>query len=976
MGDKIMQIVECELRSKSVVSLQACAGTGRLWRLSCNLHVLRCLGTACGVLLGMAVLTFGNIVLADEERPIEAEVVQLGRPVEFERDIYPILEANCIACHNQALNESDLILEDSEAIMKGGSAGPSVVAGKPEESLLFKVAARIEEPVMPPWPNDVQARKLTPKELGLLKQWIIEGAAGGSGAKSAVMNWQPINSQLKAVYSVDIDPNGRFIAAGRAGGVAVYDMASKAHVVHLSDPAISLPDGYPAAAHQDFVHAIAFHPSGDLLATSGYREVKLWKRQTAEAAGLMTIPADGKALAISADGTQVAVAIAGADAALLNAANGEVIRRIETDGQTAVAAAITAGERPLCIIAMSDGRLQTNLLESGELLHRSESLPSPVQVMTGQLTAGRIAALCADGVVRLLQLAADTGAVSVSAEMKSDSGAIQQVAGDASVVLTVTGQKVEVWNTGDAARIGAFDLPAAVTWIDVSAALDRAVMVLADGQTLLWSLKDGKQIALLNTDMLAVRSANQAEALKLLREARSQVLKTTVAEAEKEVTAQQEAEKKTKEELEKAIAATTEAKGKLEPLVAATAAAKAALEGKPEDAALKKAVENAEKAEAAAKEALATAEPRQQLAQKSVEFATAAVTRAEQRVVERKQQQQTAQTEAETTVAAAAAAKAAAAATVVVSKSAVILTDRQLVASVDAVGTVRLWNAVDGQAVDVLPAVTSLNEGTNVGQVVSMQSVGTDLVLMTDVHQRIVRSALPGWTLTATLGPDADGQASVFVDRVLSLAFSPDGNLLAAGGGEASRSGQVMVWNVADRTLVREFMDAHSDTVYGVEFSPDGKQLATASADKFAKVFDVATGDHVQSYEGHTHHVMDVSWKADLTLLASAGADNAIKVWNTETGEQTRTISTYSKQVTSLNFVGMTEEILSSSGDKRVFLHKASNGGAVREFKGNPDYVYRVASTPDGALVVAGGEDGVLRVWNGRDAKELATFAP
>lgn len=976
MGDRIMQTVECESRSKSVVHWLACGSAGRSGRLSDDRQILQCVGTAFGVLLSMGMLTFGNIVLADEERPIEAEVVQLGRPVEFERDIYPILEANCIACHNQALSESDLILEDSKAIMKGGSAGPSVVAGKPEESLLFNVAARIEEPVMPPWPNDVQAKKLTPKELGLLKQWIVEGAAGGSGVKSTVMNWQPINSQLTAIYSVDIDPNGRFIAAGRAGGVAVYDMASKTHVAHLADPVIQVPAGYPKAAHHDFVHAIAFHPSGDLLATSGYREVKLWKRQTAVADGLINIPADAKSLAMTADGTQVAVASAGAGVTLLKAANGEVIRRIETDGQTAVAATITDGERPLCIIALSDGRLQSSLLQSGELLHRSEPLPSPVQAMTGPLAASRIAALCADGVVRLLQVAADTAVVSVAAEIKSESGAIQQVAGDASVVATVAGQKLEVWKTEDAARSGSFDLPATITQFDVSAALDRAVVVLADGQTLLWSLKDAKQIALLNTDMLAVRSANEVEARKVLREARSNVLKTAVAEAEKELTAQQEAEKKTKEELEKTVAATAEAKGKVEPLVAATAAAKAALEEKPEDAAFRKAVENAEKAEAAGKEALATAESRQQLAQKSVEFATAAVTRAEQRVAERKQQQQTAQTEAEATTAAAEAAKAVAAGTVVMSKSAVILTDWQLVASVDAAGIVRLWNVVDGQAVDVLPAVTSLNEGTNVGQIVSMQSVGADLVLMTDVQQRIVRSALPGWTMAATLGPDADGQASVFTDRVLSLAFSPDGNLLVTGGGEASRSGQVMIWNAADRTLVREFIDAHSDTVYGVEFSPDGKQLATASADKFVKVFNVATGDHVQSYEGHTHHVMDVSWKADLTLLASAGADNAIKVWNTETGEQTRTISTYSKQVTSLNFVGMSEEILSSSGDKRVFLHKASNGGAVREFKGNPDYVYRVASTPDGSLIVAGGEDGVLRVWNGRDAKELATFAP
>ncbi len=53
----------------------------------------------------------------------------------------------------------------------------------------------------------------------------------------------------------------------------------------------------------------------------------------------------------------------------------------------------------------------------------------------------------------------------------------------------------------------------------------------------------------------------------------------------------------------------------------------------------------------------------------------------------------------------------------------------------------------------------------------------------------------------------------------------------------------------------------------------------------FVKVFDLSTGQHVRSYEGHTHHVMDVSWKGDGTALVSAGADNAIKVWNAETGE-------------------------------------------------------------------------------------------
>ena len=142
------------------------------------------------------------------------------------------------------------------------------------------------------------------------------------------------------------------------------------------------------------------------------------------------------------------------------------------------------------------------------------------------------------------------------------------------------------------------------------------------------------------------------------------------------------------------------------------------------------------------------------------------------------------------------------------------------------------------------------------------------------------------------------------------------------------------------------------------------------------KVFNVATGEFVRAFEGHTHHVMDVTWKGDGTALASAGADNSIKVWNAETGEQSRTITTYTRQVTSLQYVGMQDMIVSSSGDKRVFFHTASNGNPAREFKGSTDYVYRAATTPDGTFVVAGGEDGSVRVWNAADAQEIITFAP
>jgi WD40 repeat protein len=77
-----------------------------------------------------------------------------------------------------------------------------------------------------------------------------------------------------------------------------------------------------------------------------------------------------------------------------------------------------------------------------------------------------------------------------------------------------------------------------------------------------------------------------------------------------------------------------------------------------------------------------------------------------------------------------------------------------------------------------------------------------------------------------------------------------------------------------------------------------------------------------------------------------------------------------------LAYVGQQDIIVSSSGDKRVFFHTASNGAPAREFKGSSDYVYRTATNTDGTIVVSGGEDGIVRVWNAADAVELAKFDP
>lgn len=227
------------------------------------------------------------------------------------------------------------------------------------------------------------------------------------------------------------------------------------------------------------------------------------------------------------------------------------------------------------------------------------------------------------------------------------------------------------------------------------------------------------------------------------------------------------------------------------------------------------------------------------------------------------------------------------------------------------------------------------------------------------------------WKLERVIGDG--GVRSPLQDRVLALAYSPDGQSLVSGGGLPARAGELKIWNPRTGALVREIKDAHSDTVFAVAFTRDGKRLASGGADKLIKIWDPATGAFIRLFEGHTQHVLGLAWKRSGRILVSAGADKVAKIWDQVTGEQLKTLEGFRKEVTAISWLEGSNEMLLASGDGQLRSAK-EDGNKTRNYSFGKEYIESAAATPDGRMIVAGGSDSVLRVFEGGKEKLLLSF--
>ncbi len=168
----------------------------------------------------------------------------------------------------------------------------------------------------------------------------------------------------------------------------------------------------------------------------------------------------------------------------------------------------------------------------------------------------------------------------------------------------------------------------------------------------------------------------------------------------------------------------------------------------------------------------------------------------------------------------------------------------------------------------------------------------------------------------------------------------------------------------------------HSDWVWSLAWSPDGRRIASASGDQTAQVWDATSGDHLIRYTGHTDSVYSLAWSSGSGRVASGSNDKTVQVWNPDFGDHFYTYTGHKGWVWSVAWSPDGTRIASAGGDNTAQVWNAVDGGHAYVYRGHSAPVHAVAWSPDGKHIASASADGTVQVWDAAYGIHIYTFQP